>query len=64
VIIEKEPDNGKIKALEQTLQKLKTDNIEKDRKIKELEQTINQIQFNQVTQATYLRGSNLNDKLF
>ena len=64
IIVEKEPDDGKIKALEQTLQKLKTDNIEKDRKVKELEQTINQIQLNQPNQATYLRGSNLNNKLF
>jgi hypothetical protein len=64
VIVEKEPDDTKLKALEQTLQKLKTDNIEKDKKIKELEGKINQIQFSQTAQATYLRGSNLNDKLF
>jgi len=64
VVIEKEPDTTKQKALEQTLQKLKTENIEKDKKIKELEQTINNIQFNQTNTATYLRGSNLNDKLF
>ena len=64
VIIEKEPDTTKQKALEQTLHKLKTENIEKDKKIRELEQTINNIQFNQINSATYLRGSNLNDKLF
>lgn len=64
VIIEKEADTTKLKALEQTLHKLKTDNIEKDKKIRELEQTINNIQFNQTNQATFLRGSNLNDKLF
>ena len=64
VIVEKEPDNTKLKALEQTLHKLKTENIEKDKKIRELEQTINNIQFNQTNSATYLRGSNLNDKLF
>ena len=64
VIIEKEPDTTKQKALEQTLHKLKTENIEKDKKIKELEQTINNIQFSQINSATYLRGSNLNDKLF
>ena len=64
VIVEKESDNTKLKALEQTLHKLKTDNIEKDKKIKELEQTINNIQVNQTNSATFLRGSNLNDKLF
>jgi hypothetical protein len=64
VVVEKEPDNTKLKALEQTLHKLKTENIEKDKKIKELEQTINNIQFNQKNSATFLRGSNLNDKLF
>ena len=64
VIVEKEQDNTKLKALEQTLHKLKLENIEKDKKIKELEQTINNIQVNQINSATYLRGSNLNDKLF
>jgi predicted RNase H-like nuclease (RuvC/YqgF family) len=64
VIVEKEQDNTKLKALEQTLHKLKSENIEKDKKIKELEQTINNIQVNQINSATYLRGSNLNDKLF
>ena len=64
VIVEKEVDNEKMKMLEQTLQKLKGDNIEKDKKIKELELTINNFQFNHNNQATYLRGSNLNDKLF
>jgi predicted RNase H-like nuclease (RuvC/YqgF family) len=64
VIVEKEQDNTKLKALEQTLHKLKSENIDKDKKIKELEQTINNIQVNQINSATYLRGSNLNDKLF
>jgi len=64
VIVEKEPDDTKLKALEQTLHKLKSENIDKDKKIRELEQTINNIQFNQKNSATYLRGSNLNDKLF
>ena len=64
VMVEKEQDNTKLKALEQTLHKLKSENIDKDKKIKELEQTINNIQLNQTNSATYLRGSNLNDKLF
>ena len=64
VMVEKEQDNTKLKALEQTLHKLKSENIDKDKKIKELEQTINNIQVNQINSATYLRGSNLNNKLF
>jgi hypothetical protein len=64
VIIEKEPDNSKVKALEQTLHKLKSDNIEKDKKVKELEKTIENIQFNQSSrEVTYLKGSNLSDRL-
>ena len=65
VIVEKEQDNTKLKALESTLQKLKMDNIEKDKKIKELEKTIENIQLSQTgRQAVYLKGSNLDDKLY
>lgn len=64
VIVEKQQDNSKQKALEATLQKLKTENIEKDRKIKTLEDTISQLKSLQAGQGTYLRGSNLKDKLF
>lgn len=64
VIVEKQQDNSKQKALEATLQKLKTENIEKDRKIKTLEDTISQLKSLQSGQGTYLRGSNLKDKLF
>lgn len=64
VIIEKEPDDTKLKALEQTLQKLKSQLIDKDKKISELENKITQVQNTPPTQVTYLRGSNLNDKLF
>jgi len=64
VIVEKQFDSSKLKALEQTLQKLKTDNIEKEKKIKLLEQSILEQQKNNPNPATFLRGSNLKDKLF
>jgi hypothetical protein len=64
VIVQKEPDDSKMKALEQTLQKLKSQLIDKDKKIDELETKIKQVQDTQPTQVTYLRGSNLNNKLF
>lgn len=64
VIVEKEGENTKLKALEQTLQKLKLDNIDKDKKIKELENNIYELKNTIETKAVYLRGSNLNDKLF
>jgi hypothetical protein len=67
VVVEKEiNDEGlkpKIEALQNTVQKLKQDNIDKDRKIKEYEKTIQEIQMVQDRQAIYLRGSNLNKTL-
>ena len=54
----------KLDALQNTVQKLKLDNIEKDRTIKEYEKTIQDIQkFNEGTKAMYLKGSNLDNKL-
>lgn len=69
VIIEKETSDNKLKpkldALQNTVQKLKLDNIEKDKLIKEYEKTIQDIQkFNEGTKAMYLKGSNLDDKLY
>ena len=69
VIVEGESPDSKLKpkfdALQQTVQKLKLDNIEKDRIIKEYEKTIQEIQkFNEGTKAMYLKGSNLDDKLY
>ena len=65
VVVEKEIVNDtKLKSLEQTLQKLKFDNIDKDKKIKELETNIQELKNSIETKAVYLRGSNLNDKLF
>ncbi len=64
VIVEKEVgglDKSKLDALQNTVHKLKQDNIEKDRKIKEYEQTIQDIQkFQGEKKAVYLSGSNLN----
>ncbi len=69
VIVEKEiVDNSsksKLDALQNTLAKVRQETLEKDKKIKELEQTINDIQkFQDNKQAVYLKGSNLDDKLY
>jgi chromosome segregation ATPase len=69
VVVEKETtDNGlkpKLEALQNTVQKLKQDNIDKDKQIKEYEQTIKDIQvYQQGTKAMYMRGSNLDEKLY
>lgn len=69
IIIEKEiSDNNlqpKLDALQNTVQKLKQDNIDKDRKIKEYEKTIEEIQkFQQDKKVAFLRGSNLDDTLY
>jgi hypothetical protein len=55
----------KLNALQNTVQKLKLDNIEKDKLIKEYEKTIQDIQkFNEGTKAMYMKGSNLDDGLY
>ena len=68
IIIEKEGDSNlkpKLDALQNTVQKLKQDNIEKDKLIREYEKTIEEIQkFQNETKAMYLKGSNLDDKLY
>jgi len=68
IIIEKEGDSSlkpKLEALQSTVHKLKQDNIEKDKKIREYEQTIQDIQkFQDEKKAMFLRGSNLDDKLY
>ena len=67
IIIEKESDGNwkpKLEALQNTVQKLKQDNIEKDRQLKEYEKTIEDIQrLQENKQAVYLNGSNLSNKL-
>jgi hypothetical protein len=68
IVIEKEGDSSlksKLDALQLTVQKLKQDNIEKDKKIREYEQTIQDIQkFQEEKKAMFLRGSNLDNKLY
>jgi hypothetical protein len=69
IIIEKESSDNNLKskldALQNTVQKLKQDNIEKDKQIKEYEKTIEEIQkFQQDKKAAFLRGSNLDDTLY
>jgi hypothetical protein len=67
VIVENDTDSKlrpKLDALQQTVQKLKLDNIEKDKLIKEYEKTIQDIQkFNEGTKAMFLKGSNLDNKI-
>jgi hypothetical protein len=69
MVVEKETtDNSsksKLDALQNTLAKVRQETLEKDKKIKELEQTIQEIQkFQDNKQAVYLKGSNLDDKLY
>jgi hypothetical protein len=69
VVVEKETtDNlskSKLDALQNTLAKVRQETLEKDKKIKELELTIQEIQkFQENKQAVYLKGSNLDDKLY
>lgn len=68
VVIEKETtDNNlkpKLEALQNTVQKLRQDNIDKDRQLREYEKTINDIQkFQEDKKAMFLKGSNLDNKL-
>lgn len=66
VIIEKSsnPDiQDKMMALQNTIQKLKQDNIEKNKKIQELEKIVLELEkFGEDKKVVYLRGSNLDDK--
>jgi len=68
-IVEKEVvDLGlksKFDALQNTVQKLKLDNIEKDKQIREYEKTIEDIQkFQMDKKAAFLKGSNLDETLY
>ena len=69
LVVEKEiTDNSlksKLDALQNTLAKVRQETLDKDKKIRELEQTIQEIQkFQENKQAVYLKGSNLDDKLY
>jgi len=58
-------DETKQKMLEQTLQTLRMDNFNKDKKIKELEEIVSDCKkYEQKTGAVYLRGTNLDETLF
>jgi hypothetical protein len=69
IIVEKESTDiglkSKLEAIQNTVQKLKQDNIEKDNKIREYEKTIEDIQkFQTDRKAAFLKGSNLDDTLY
>jgi len=69
VVVEKESTDiglkSKLDAIQNTVQKLKQDNIEKDNKIREYEKTIEDIQkFQTDRKAAFLKGSNLDDTLY
>ncbi len=58
-------DDSKQKMLEQTLQTLRSDVIQKDKKIKEMEGIIESFQkYKDNVGAVYLRGSNLDEALY
>jgi len=67
-VVEKEvvvQDNSRTEMLTQTLQKLKHDLGEKNKKIEELEKIITNFEnYKQNAGAAFLRGSNLNDTLY
>jgi hypothetical protein len=65
-IIEKVVGNEtKQRMLEQTLQTLRTENFNKDKKIKELEEIVSDCKkYEQKIGAVYLRGTNLDETLF
>jgi hypothetical protein len=58
-------DETKTRMLEQTLQILRTENLNKDKKIKELEDIVSNCKkYEQKTGAIYLRGTNLDETLY
>jgi hypothetical protein len=67
-VIEKEvivEDNNKLNMLNTTLQKLKQDLVEKNKKIEELQQIISNFEnYKQKAGAAFLKGSNLSDTLY
>jgi len=68
VVVEKEVnsvDRTKMEALQETLMKLRQENIEKDKTIKELEKKVDSlIQSDLQRGAVFLKGSNLDDRLY
>jgi hypothetical protein len=66
IVIEKEIggiDKSKMEALQNTLMKIRQENIEKDKLIKQYEKTIQDIQSMGERKAVYLKGSNLDNTL-
>lgn len=66
VVVDSDPKlKSKLDALQKTIQSLRKDNIDKDNKIKELELVKKEIEgtFDE-QKALFLKGSNLNDKLY
>ena len=57
-------DKSKFDALQQTVLKLRSELLEKDKRLREYENTIQEIQNFQQKQGMYLKGSNLDDKLY
>jgi predicted RNase H-like nuclease (RuvC/YqgF family) len=65
VYIEKQSDNDNSKKLQDTLVKLRQNILDKDSKIVELESKISELmRLQDEKKALYLRGSNLDDKLY
>jgi hypothetical protein len=69
VIVEKENNDSSLKpkfdALQNTVQKLRQEILDKDKLIKEYQGTIEDIQrYQGETKAVYLKGSNLDNKLY
>jgi hypothetical protein len=69
VIVEKENNDNSLKpkfdALQNTVQKLRQEILDKDKLIKEYQSTIEDIQkYQGETKAVYLKGSNLDNKLY
>jgi hypothetical protein len=65
VVIEKPVDDNKSQKLQETLAKLRQEILNKDKKISDLELKISELMgLQQEKKALYLKGSNLDDKLY
>ncbi len=66
VIIEKQDENlkGKFESLQQTLMKVRQESLDKDKKLKEYENLIRDIEDMKTKQVAFLKGSNLDNKLY
>ena len=65
VVVEKPVDDSKSQKLQETIAKLRQDILDKDKKISDLELKISELMgLQQEKKALYLKGSNLDDKLY